>query len=62
MKQSIEITILPDHAMITISSETEFTIRRMKVLQTMTWMAKQGLKWEWVKLEDGTAQAIWNNY
>lgn len=57
--KSIEITFFLDHAMITLTDEKGITIRRMKPTQTLAWMNKQGIKWIWTELPDGTEQAIW---
>lgn len=59
MMQSIEITFFADHAMITITNEKGITVRRMSNTHTLVWMYKQGVKYEWITLPDGTEQAVW---
>lgn len=58
--KTIEVTFTADIAVITISSESEFTVRRMRKTAALVWMYKQGLKWSWSKTEDGLEQATWS--
>lgn len=58
--KTIEITFTVDIAVITITTEDSVTIRRVKKTAALVWMHKQGLKWTWITLEDGTEQATWS--
>lgn len=58
--KTIEITFTVDVALITITTEDEITIRRVKQAAALVWMYKQGLKWNWGKTEDGLEQASWS--
>lgn len=57
--EAIEITFFTDHAIITITDSEETVINRVKPTQVLVWMNRQGIKWTWTELPDGTEQAVW---
>lgn len=58
--KNIEIIFVNNTAVITETTETEFTVRRMKAVSALVWMSRQGKKWVWDKTEDGLERATWS--
>lgn len=58
--KTIEVTFINEIAVITETTATEFTVRRMQAVATLIWMSRQGLEWTWGRTEDGLEQASWS--
>lgn len=52
-----EVTFYGNSATIAVTTENEFTVRRVRSVAALLWMHKQPGKWEWGTLPDGTEQA-----